>query len=239
MLLQHDHFALSNFEGTLDFLLCLLQKEEIEISDVPLQEIMHQFLFKLAEIESGQLERGAEFVGVASYLVWLKSKMLLPQEPHSLNLEEALFEDPHFEIIHHLVDYCHFKRAAKELSVEQEKQQKSYFRGTESLEWKKPLGIDHLSLEDLSLLFREILKRREQCPPPIEEETWRVSDKIFFIRMKIKQESVIPFNDLFESSKSRLECIVIFLAILELIKMGEIIIPPLADHSTTLTLKKR
>ena len=69
----------------------------------------------LTECEEG-LERGAEFIGTASYLVWLKSKTLLPRTEQILDEEETV-EDPHFEIIHHLIDYCRFKQAAKELDI--------------------------------------------------------------------------------------------------------------------------
>ncbi len=77
MILKQDCFALSNFEGTLDFLVCLIQREEVEIYDVPIQEIIRQFLVQLNEW-SKKLEKGAEFVSTVAYLIWLKSKTLLP-----------------------------------------------------------------------------------------------------------------------------------------------------------------
>lgn len=220
MLLKHDHFALDNFEGSLDFLLCLIQKEEIDIYDVPIQEIIRQFIDKLKNWEEG-LEKGAEFIGTAAYLVWLKSKTLLPSIEQSSDLEEEL-EDPHFEIIHHLIDYCRFKQAAKELTLRQEKQQACYFRGIEAPEWKKPLGIDHVSLEELSVLFKEMMSRAAQLPPPIQEENWRVSDKIRVIRRWLQESASFPLALLLSPQQSRLEMIVIFLAVLELMKIGEL-----------------
>ena len=76
MILRNDHYALDNFEGTLDFLLCLIQKEEIDIYDVPIQNLIHQFIQKFAHEEEG-LDDGAEFIGTASFLILLKSKTLL------------------------------------------------------------------------------------------------------------------------------------------------------------------
>lgn len=221
MILRNDHYALDNFEGTLDFLLCLIQKEEIDIYDVPIQNLIHQFIQKFTAEEEG-LDDGAEFIGTASFLILLKSKTLLPShEQEPLNLDVAV-EDPHFEIIHHLIDYCRFKQAAKELSSRQDKQQGCYFRGIDAPEWKKPLGIDHVSLEELSLLFKEMMVKASQAKPLIHEENWRVADKIRLIRRWLQETVTFPFSMLLSPDKSRPEIIVIFLAVLELMKTGEL-----------------
>lgn len=217
-----DTFSLENFEGPLDFLLSLIQKEEINIYDVSIHELTQQFLQKLAEWESQQVEKGAEFIGMASYLVWYKSKTLLPKhEEMALPQEEE--EDPQFEIIHHLLDYCRFKQAAKELAQRQDKQSACFYRGTPALpDWKKPMGIQHLSLNDLADLFKEMMKRAGAPKPQIYEENWKVADKIKIIRLRTKEQDSFLLEDLFKPGQSRLEWIVIFLAILELMKIGEI-----------------
>jgi segregation and condensation protein A len=221
MLLKHDHFALDNFEGSLDFLLCLIQKEEIDIYDIPIQELIQQYIDKLSLLNDQGLEKGSEFIHIAAYLVWLKSKALLPRHEQPSGLEEEI-EDPHFEIIHHLIDYCRFKEAAKELSLRQEKQQACYFRGIEVPEWKKPLGLDHVSLEELCQIFKEMTNRAGQAGVKIQEENWRVSDKLRFIRGWLQERISFPLSLLLSPQQSRQEMIVIFLAILELMKSGEI-----------------
>lgn len=213
---NHDHFALANFEGPLDFLLYLIQKDEVDIFEIPIQELIHQFVQ-----QDKEFEKGAEFIGIAAYLVWLKSKTLLPQQESPSNVEEEV-EDPRFEIIHHLIDYCRFKQAGKDLALLQEKQQACYFRGTDVPDWKKPLGIDHISLEELSQLFKTMMSRAAQLPEQIQEENWRVSDKIRFIRQRLEKQSSFPLTLLLSAQQSRLEMIVIFLAILELMKNGEL-----------------
>jgi segregation and condensation protein A len=277
-MLKEDHFTLPNFEGTLDFLICLIRKEEIEIYDVPIQDLIAQFIDRLKkatfiissqdaaergkprskqsglneegmakampdeEDRSGEAAadripdemmkvalinhqegfvRGTAFIEAIAYLVWLKSKMLLPSSELSQEVEEAP-EDPQFEIIHHLIDYCRFKRAAKELSSIQEKQQAYYFRGIEIPEWKKPLGIDHVSLEELSQLFKEMMSKAIPSKSVIEEESWRLCDKIRMLRQWLKERPSFLFTELFFPQQSRLEMIVIFLAVLELMKTGEI-----------------
>lgn len=221
MILKNDHFSLTNFEGSLDFLLCLIQREEIEIYDIPIQELIEQFLLQLNRDQEEGLEKGAEFIGTAAYLVWLKSKMLLPRNEQTESEEETI-EDPHFEIIHHLIDYCRFKQAAKELTARQEKQQACYFRGIDIPETKKPLGIDHVSLEELSGLFKEMMSKAAQARPLIEEENWRVSDKIRILRRMLQTKSAFPLMEIFSTHQSRAEIIVLFLAVLELMKTGEL-----------------
>ncbi|MFI0435984.1 MAG: segregation and condensation protein A [Parachlamydiaceae bacterium] len=221
MMLKNDHFALANFEGSIDFLLCLIQKEEIDIYDIPIQELIEQFLLRLRAKEE-HLDQGADFIGAAAHLVWLKSRTLLPKhEQEDASIEERV-EDPHFEIIHHLIDYCRFKAAAKELTSRQEKQQACYFRGIDPPEWKKPLGIDHVSLDELSLLFTNMISKAAQIAPQIQEENWRVCDKIRILRGLLNDGSPFSLANLFSNQQTRQEMIVIFLALLELMKVGEL-----------------
>lgn len=220
---KQEDYRLSNFEGPLDFLLSLIQRDEIEILDIPIQELIQQFMLQ-RDGSKNKLESGSEFIAIAAHFVWLKSKALLPSS-ECIEEEKTAEDDPHFEIIHHLIDYCRFKQAAKELAKLQEKQQACYVRGVEIAEWKKPLGIDHISLDELSLLFKEmILKGETQNKTKIQEENWRVSDKIKWLRHMLGEILSFPLMNCFHSQQSRGEMIVLFLAILELMKMGEIIV---------------
>lgn len=235
---KNESFALKNFEGPLDFLMYLIQKEEINIYDVSIKELTHQFLFRLKEWQEQHFDTGAEFIGTASYLLWLKSKTLLPKYEETI-LEEISEEDPHFEIIHHLIDYCRFKQAAKDLVQRQEQQSACFFRGVaEHPEWKKPMGIDHISLDELSLLFKEMMERASIEKPKIHEEHWRVSDKIRSIRKILEDYPEFPLATLFSARSSRLELIVIFLAILELMKIGELIVCREKDSPTIMVCAK-
>jgi len=234
-----DHFALDNFEGPIDFLLYLIQKDEIDIYEIPITELIEQFINKLKEWEGKQLDRGAEFIGTASYLVYLKSKMLLPK--HEEKIDDDLIEleeDPHFEIIHHLIDYCRFKQTTKELLGRQDVQQQLYFRGVHPAEWKKPMGIDHLTLDDLQGLFKEMIAKAAIPIGQIQEENFKVSDKIRLIRNRVKEEGQFLFESLFSSLMSRVELIVIFLAILELMKLGEISVGREKESAVLLVLSK-
>lgn len=213
-------FSIGNFEGPLDLLWHLIQRNEIDIYEVNLQKITQQYLVKVKELTVSGVDEGAEFISSAAALVWLKSKTLLPQHEQ---LEESTDEehDPRFEVIHQLIDYCRFRQAAKELAEREQQQSAFYARGVEESEVKKNLGIDHLSLEDLAAMFRQVLSKASENKGIIHEEFWRVSDKIKAIRNFIATMQVIPFELLFSAEKSREELIVTFLALLELMKMGE------------------
>lgn len=218
----HDSqvFTINHFEGPLDLLWHLIQREEMNIFEISIQEITKQYLEKIKDLDF-EVDQGAEFIALASTLVWLKSKELLPM--HEQDEQETEEEhDPRFEVIHQLLDYCRFKQAAKELS-EREQQQSAYYpRGVEDTEIKKNFGIDHLSLEDLSAMFRQVLSRAAEHKGVICEEVWRVSDKIKMIRGLISKSQRLVFGEIFHAEKSRIELIVTFLALLELMKMGEV-----------------
>lgn len=213
-------FSLPNFEGSLDFLLRLIQREEIDIYDVPIQELIRQHL---AGEEEEKLVQGTEFIGAAAWLILQKSNTMLPKERQSVD-ELEVAPDPHFEVIHHLIDYCRFKRAAKELCLFEEKAAACYFRAIEPPEEKGWLLVNSVSFAELSHIFQEAMKRAVQKSPEIYEEPWRVADKIKAIRSSLQQISSFPIMHLFLPSQSRLEIIVIFLAILEMMKMGELVL---------------
>ena len=135
-------------------------------------------------------------------------------------------EDPNFEIIHHLVEYCRFKQAAKTLGELHDQQNGYYQKGfdTSIQHPKRPLGIEHLSLGDLAQLFQEVLEKSVPKKGVIQEEEWQISHKIEWIRDLLRLAEQISFFSLFEGREFKEEMIVIFLAILELMKNGELCI---------------
>ncbi len=212
--------SLDNFEGPIDLLYHLVQQCEIDIYEIRLKVVTEQFMAIYRQAAS-TVDVGAEFIATAATLVWLKSKMLLPVDEQVV--DEIGEEDPHFEIIHHLIEYSRFKEAAKDLT-ERERQQRGHFsRGmSASPEVKRPLGIDHLTIDDLTALFKEIAAKSSPKRGLVEGETWKLADKIIEFRSLLLLNEKILFKTLFTYEKSRLELIVSFLAILELMKLGEI-----------------
>jgi segregation and condensation protein A len=218
--------TLDNFEGPLEFLLFLVQKSEIDIYDVRLQQITDQFI---KEMSNPDLDFGAEFVGTLASLLWLKSKMLLPKH-EQVDDDDTEGPDPHFEVIHQLIDYCRFKQAGRDLVVREHEQHSYYLRGMVSgdQEVKKPLGIEHLSMDDLALLFKDIVAKAKAETGMVQEESFRLSDTIRDVRRMLKSLGRIPFEELFHPQKCKAALIITFLAILELMKNGEVSV--IRDH---------
>lgn len=222
--LTKEIFALENYEGPLDFLLYLIQNQELNIQDICLQKIMEQYLDKIEKKQTS--DSGAEFISIAAFLHCLKSRTLLPRHSQLPETEVDDEFDPKFEIIHQLVEYCRLKEAAKELAEREKKQSHFYLRGIDEdiPEFKKNLGIEHLSLESLASLFQSLIIKASSQTKIIVEEIWRVSDKIKLIRQLLEQDSKVNFELLFSQDQSREELIVTFLAILELMKLGELLV---------------
>ncbi len=213
-------FSLDIFEGPLAFLLHLIQKSEINIHDIPIAEITKQYHEKIHEWLTLSVDEGAEFISTATLLILMKSRHLLPKHETLEEVEDD--PDPNFEIIHQLLEYCRFKEAAKNLSEQESKQHAFFRRGVHSLpEAQKQLGIEHISINDLAALFEKILHKFESQNKKITEEEWRVSDKIHLLRKALKEKEKISFNFLFSADRLKPELIVNFLALLELMKIGE------------------
>ncbi|MGZ3632827.1 MAG: segregation and condensation protein A [Parachlamydiaceae bacterium] len=215
--------TLDNFEGPIDLLFQLVQQCEIDIYEIRLQTITDQFLAAI-KANPPPVDTAAEFMATAAALVWLKSKTLLPIQQESTE-DEFEEEDPHFNIIHHLIEYCRFKEAAKDLTLLEQQQQGCYRRGMPSSpSERRPLGIEHLSLDDIATLFKEIAAKSLPKKGVLEEEAWKVADKITELRTLLSEnkEGRAPFENVFSFEKSRMELIVTFLAVLELMKLGEL-----------------
>lgn len=199
------------FEGPLELLCTLAQKEEIAIYELDI----HAIVLKIKELLSG-LAEGAESIGFAGHLLLLKSRHLLPQE--ELTPEEEQ-EGLNLSLMENLVEYCRFKEAARDLAMREQQASDTFTRYKfPQGELKKPLGIDHLSLTDLSKIFEHILARAAKGRSTIENEEWQVADKIAWIQKQV--EKTVPFESLFPLTCSKLELIVIFLALLEMMKQG-------------------
>lgn len=211
---------LENFEGPVELLYHLVQKKELDIYGVPLLSVVEQFLSH----QPISLEIRADFLGCFSSLLLWKSRALLPKDGEP-EIKEAFFEDPKFEVIYHLIDYCKFKQAAKLLSERQEKCLDSFGRGvTDEVAKNKPLGIDHLSLEDLASLFEGMLAKVSSRTGFLHDEDWKVSDKITELRALMNHKNKIAFEEFFYEDTSKGELVASFLAVLEMMKLGEIYI---------------
>ncbi len=211
------------FEGPLDLLLYLIKKDEIDIHDIPIAQITEQYLEALDVMKMLDLEIAGEFLVMAATLMQIKSRMLLPPEEQPAQEEEE--PDPRAELVQRLLEYQKFKEAAARLA-RMEDQRRDLFTRRPSL--PETLGEEEPSFEtnlfDLIAAFSQVTERlsKQQFYEVLKEE-FTVEDKIHQILHVLTQKSALYFSELFQEARSRLEVIATFLAILELIRLREIV----------------
>ncbi len=213
------------FEGPLDLLLYLVKKTEVDIYHIPIVQITDQYLKYLELMQMLDLDIAGEFLWMASNLIYIKSKMLLPpDERPEEEIEDEM--DPHQELIRQLLEYKKFKEAAESLE-EMEEKRKQYFPREASLEVDSSdisLDLKPVSLFDLLSAFSEILQKigvRESLKKIFEEEV-SVEKKIEMIDKMTSVAGSFAFQELFAETSSRMEIIATFLAVLELIRLKRI-----------------
>lgn len=211
------------FEGPLDLLLYLIKKDELDIYDIPIERITRQYLDYLQFMKMLDLEVAGEFLVVASTLVYIKSRTLLPKDLQPPE-EDAEEDDPRWDLIRQLVEYKKFKDAAWQLHMKQLEQEKTYQRGAEVIVPERAAGsaiVGDLGIFDLINAFQKVLARVNQSEDlkEIFEERFTVGDKINTIQQMMATRERIFFEDLFIDVASRTEIVVTFLALLELIRL--------------------
>lgn len=214
------------FEGPLDLLLYLIKKQEVDIYEVNLTQLATQFIEYIEVMRMLDLDIAGEFLVMASTLMYIKSRELLPVEQQVQAEGEEDEEDPRWELIRQLVEYKKFKDAAAKLQQLEERQEQVYRREapkpTFEAEAKKP----DVSVFDLINAVNTILKRvaqREGEQREIFEDKWSVSEKIELLATVVGRQPRVKFSELFEGVTTRTEVIVTFLAMLELIRMKQIV----------------
>jgi segregation and condensation protein A len=219
-----NRIQLEVFEGPLDLLLYLVKKEEVDIYQVNLTKIATQFIEYIEVMRELDLEVAGEFLVMAATLMYIKSRELLPVEQQApVEEEEEEGDDPRWELIRRLVEYKKFKDAAGQLHQREILQEGVFARRPGELEFA-PEGAapkSDVSLFDLINAVSSVLKRfheREQ-PREVFEDKWTVSEKIEYVLKLVKERPRLRFSELFEESTSRLEVVVTFLAMLELIRL--------------------
>jgi segregation and condensation protein A len=213
------------FEGPLDLLLYLIKRDEIDIYDISLQRITKQYLEYIQAFKELNIDVAGEFVVMAANLIYWKSRSLLPvdQQPPEEDVDE---DDPRWELIRQLIEYKKFKEAAEQLQVRQLEQEKIFSRvgGAHALLASAPLRLGEVGIFQLINAFQAVLKRVE-ARENLEEifgENFTVSDKIDQILQSVADKTSVRFSSLFAAAASRVEIVVTFLALLELIRLKQV-----------------
>lgn len=212
------------FEGPLDLLLYLIKRDEIDIYDISIERIARQYLEYLQAFKELNIDVAGEFIVMAANLIYLKSRSLLPvdQQPPEEDAEE---DDPRWDLIRQLIEYKKFKEAAGQLHVRELEQERIFAReGTASPASDGPLRLEEVGIFQLINAFQTVIKRVEarQDLQEIFGEHFSVSDKIDIILQRVADGATVRFSDLFGEIVSRIEVVVTFLALLELIRLKQV-----------------
>ena len=223
------------FEGPLDLLLYLIKRDEIDIYDISIERITRQYLEYLQAFKELNIDVAGEFVVMAANLIYLKSRSLLPvdQQPPEEDAEE---NDPRWDLIRQLIEYKKFKEAAAQLHVRELEQERIFTRdgGSSAVIADAPLRLREVGIFELIHAFQNVIKRVEAREDlrEIFGERFSVSEKIDMILQRVENGAAVRFSDLFGEIVSRVEIVVTFLALLELIRLKQVraIQPKLFDE---------
>lgn len=217
-------YRLDSFEGPLDLLLTLIQKNKVSIYDIPILEITDQYLEVINSQENTDLDYTGEFLVMASQLLYIKSKMLLPKP----ELEEE--EDPREDLAMRLLLYKKYKEASLELRKNEFATKNMIFRESEKIDFPLPAYNRHHELDELMEAFDMIMSRRERKKAPdkaaftgiVGREKVSVDDMVEKICNRLHGRRHVTFTSLFDGNISKPEMVATFLAILEMIRLSKI-----------------
>lgn len=221
------------FEGPLDLLLHLIDKNKVNIYDIPIVLITQQYMEYVNGMEKKDLNVVSEFLVMAATLLDIKSRMLLPKEVN----EDGEEQDPRAELVEKLLEYKMYKYMSYELKDMYIDADKSMYKmptiPKEIMAYKQPVNLEELvgdmNLAKLRAIFDDIMKRQENRVDPIrsrfgriEKEEVSLEEKMVYVRNYIMEHEHFSFKELLGMASSKVQVIVTFLAVLELIKMGNI-----------------
>ena len=223
------------FEGPLDLLLHLIDKNKVDIYDIPIVEITNQYMEYIRDMQEKDLNIMSEFLLMAATLLDIKCKMLLPAQVN----EEGEEEDPRAELVEQLLQYKMYKYMSFELRDRQTEGERLWFKAStipeEVKAYEPPVDMEQLldgvTLSRLNAIFKEVMRKQEDKIDTrhhtfgkIEKEEVTVEDKLEYLNKYITSHKKFSFKELLTKQKSKTQVVVTFLAILEMMKIGTIVV---------------
>ncbi len=217
-------YKLDSFEGPLDLLLHLIAKNKVSIYDIPIVEITSQYLEAIEGIEESQLENTSEFLVLASQLLYIKSKMLLPKN------EEEDEEDPREDLANRLAEYQRYKEASAELRKSEFASRYMFFKEEEKIDFPLPEYDKMHTIDELIDAFGSIMQRKLRQAKPekkafsgiVGREKVSVEAMAETIEVLLKKNKKLEFKKVFLDKTSKPQLVATFLAILEMIRQSKI-----------------
>jgi segregation and condensation protein A len=218
------------FEGPFDLLLFFIERDELDIYDIPISKITNDFLEYIHQLEIMNIEVASEFILVAAKLMRIKAKMLLPRPELD---EEGNEIDPREELVKHLLEYKKYKSVLKELADLEESQIHKEKRGNLKREIRKISEVVNVEseLQDLDMykllkVFQKVLARYEyEANKPVHKVVqypYTIADQKVFILKKVREKKRLSFTQIIEYNREKIAVIYNFLAILELLQLSQL-----------------
>lgn len=226
-------YKLEKFEGPLDLLLHLIEKNKVSIYDIPIVVITEQYLDYVSNMDTQDLNVVSEFLVMAATLINIKSRMLLPAQVN----EEGEEEDPRAELVARLLEYKMYKYMAEELKGSEMDAEKLFFKSPtipqEVSRYVPPIDLDRLldglTLAKLQAVFQSVMRRREDKIDPVRSKFGNITKEPISLEHKIgsvldyaRKHRTFSFRSMLERQADKLDIVVTFLAVLELMKIGKI-----------------
>jgi segregation and condensation protein A len=225
---QDYEVKLDLFEGPLDLLLYLVQKDEVDIAEISVAHVAKQYLAYLGLMRELNINVAADYLHMAATLVRIKAHEILPASDEALGTEEEGIYSKE-QLIQQLLEYKKFKEAARSLRQYESSQSGSFTRGTVD-EIEADQGVDadtigDISVFDLLAAFRRVLEQADNEDPShgVEIDSAKLDDRLEHVMRMVTDSKEVKFEDLFADDKRRIVIVVTFMALLELIKMQEIV----------------
>ena len=215
---------LKDFEGPLDLLLHLVSKYQMDIYDVPITEVIEQYLAYVSTLQAMRLEVAGEYMVMASQLMLIKSRKLLPKVAEVTDLEDDLEQD----LLSQIEEYRKFKLLGEQLEVKHQERAQYYSKAPTELIYEDVELVHDKTTIDLFLAFSNLLSKKKeefsQNHTTILRDEYKIEDMMVIVREALVEGQQLRLQDLFKETKDLQEVITLFLATLELIKTQEILL---------------
>jgi segregation and condensation protein A len=223
------NIKIDQFEGPFDLLLFFIQRDELDIYDIPIAKITDDFLNYIFTLEELNINVASEFILMASTLIRIKARMLLPRKEID---ESGNVLDPRTDLINQIIEYKKIKNVLKDLEELEDNRSKMHMRGNKAAElkvlsdfYKNETELEPVSLYKLFTVFKNLLKNLEEKTKKVHTvraNRYRIEDEKSIIMSQLSVKKRVGFRDVFLVSENRLHAVVVFLAMLELLTSGDI-----------------
>ena len=230
---------LKDFEGPLDLLLHLVSKYQMDIYDVPITEVIEQYLAYISTLQAMRLEVAGEYMVMASQLMLIKSRKLLPKVAEVTDPEDDLEQD----LLSQIEEYRKFKLLGEQLEVKHQERAQYYSKAPTELIYEDAELVHDKTTIDLFLAFSNLLSKKKeefsQSHTTILRDEYKIEDMMIIVREALVEGQQLYLQDLFKETKDLQEIITLFLATLELIKTQEILLIQEESFGDIYLMKKK